>query len=93
MDIVNKINKIIIEKKGKWGDITHPGILEVPEDKNVMDLSVDYFVKLAEKKGRGEIVRALMNLYRWNKNDNPKLSKWAKKTQEAVTAHFEKEKD
>lgn len=74
----------------KKAKVKHPGILEVPEGKDVEDLPVSHFVALAKKKGRGAIVRALMNLHRWNKKRDPKLSAWAKKTQEAVSAAMEK---
>lgn len=93
-DLVPGFVENINEQKGKgkdkkkWGKVTHPGVLEVPAGKSVTSLPAEYFIKLAKKKGRGLIVRALMNLYRWNKKDNPKLSKWAKKTQEAVSASF-----
>lgn len=71
--------------------VTNPGILEVPDGKNIMSLPVSHFVALAKKKGVGAIVKALLNLYRWNENDNPKLSKWAKSTQEAVSVAMKKE--
>ena len=79
------------KKKGKWAKakVKHPGILEVPPDKHVMTLPDSHFITLAKKKGRGAVVKALMNLYRWNKKRNPKLSSWAKKTQEKVSASFE----
>lgn len=86
MDIVNKINKLLVEKGEVWKDkVKHPGILEIGED-GVMSKSPDYFIKLAKTKGKAPVVRALMNLYRWNKSKNPKLSKWAKDTQEKVSA-------
>lgn len=58
-------------------EVKHEGILEVPEGKNVDDLPISHFEKLAKKKGLSKITRALNNLQVWNKNDNPKLSKWA----------------
>ena len=84
-DILKKI-KLFTEKK-KWTDnVTHPGILEVPVDISVQDLPTSHFINLAKKKGRNAIVKALMNLYRWNKKDYPELSSWAKKMQEKVSA-------
>lgn len=65
--------------------VTHPGILEVPAGKSVTSLPLSHFESLAKKKGRGAIVRALLNLYRWNKKANPKLSKWAKDMQEKLS--------
>lgn len=58
-------------------EVKHEGILEVPEGKNVDDLPISHFEKLAKKKGLSKITRALNNLQVWNKNDDPKLSKWA----------------
>ena len=58
-------------------EVKHEGVLEVPEGKNVDDLPLSHFEKLAKKKGLGKITKALNNLQVWNKNDDPKLSKWA----------------
>ena len=59
--------------------VKNPGILEVPKDKSVDQLPVSHFKKLIDKNGRKEIITALTNLERWNKNQNPELSKWATK--------------
>lgn len=85
-----KYFKLIHEANPETIKATNPGVLEVPEGKNVMDLSLSHFVALAKKKGRGEIVKALLNLYRWNQDKNPKLSKWAKDMQEKLSAELEK---
>ena len=58
-------------------EVKNKGILEVPEGKNVDDLPLSHFVNLANKKGLSKITKALNNLQVWNKNDDPKLSKWA----------------
>lgn len=58
-------------------DVKHEGILEVPDGKNVDDLPMSHFEKLAKKKGLSKITKALNNLQVWNKNDDPELSKWA----------------
>lgn len=58
-------------------EVKHEGILEVPEGKNVDDLPMSHFEKLAKKKGLSKITKALNNLQVWNKNDDPELSKWA----------------
>ena len=60
------------------------GILEVPEGKSVQDLPVSHFKKLIDKKGRTSIIRALTNLEVWNKNDNKKLSNWAKSMKKSI---------
>lgn len=69
----------------------NPGILEVPEDKNVQDLPVKHFKNLIDKKGRAPIIRALTNLEVWNKNDNKSLSSWAKKMKQSLEGYGEKE--
>jgi len=71
-------------KKGVRIKVKHPGILEVPEGKNVMDLPLEHFIKLAKKKGYAAIIRALNNLQVWNKNRNKKLANWAKKMKEQL---------
>lgn len=70
--------KLYIQEQDVNIDVKHEGILEVPENKNVDDLPLSHFVNLVNKKGLSAIVRALNNLQVWNKNKNPKLSKWAK---------------
>ena len=67
----------INEKETPNIEIKNKGILEVPEGKNVDDLPLSHFVNLANKKGLSKITKALNNLQVWNKNDDPKLSKWA----------------
>ena len=73
-------------------EVENPGILEVPEGKNVEDLPIKHFVALADKKGLSTITRALNNLQVWNKNKNPKLSKWAGDMIDKVTKRFENQK-
>ena len=67
----------INEKETSNIEVKHEGVLEVPEGKNVDDLPLSHFVDLANKKGLSKITKALNNLQVWNKNDDPKLSKWA----------------
>lgn len=67
----------INEKETPNIEVKHEGILEVPKGKNVDDLPLSHFEKLANKKGLSKITKALNNLQVWNKNDDPKLSKWA----------------
>ena len=68
---------LLIHEQDTKIEVENPGVLEVPEGKNVDDLPLSHFVKLANKKGLSKITRALNNLQVWNKNDDPKLSKWA----------------
>lgn len=58
-------------------DVKNPGLLEVPAGKEVDQLPKSHFEKLIAKKGYEKIIRGLTNLEVWNKNKNPKLSKWA----------------
>ena len=67
----------LINEKDVEIDVKNEGILEVPEGKTVDQLPMSHFEKLAEKNGLGKITKALNNLQVWNKNDDPKLSKWA----------------
>lgn len=67
----------LINEKDVEIDVKNEGILEVPEGKTVDQLPMSHFEKLAKKNGLGKITKALNNLQVWNKNDDPKLSKWA----------------
>ena len=69
--------------------VEHPGVLEVPEGKNVEDLPYSHFAALVKKKGFGEISKALTNLHTWNTKQNPTLANWADKMQEKLAGEFE----
>ena len=71
--------------------VKHPGVLEVPEGKNVDDLPYEHFAALARKKGFGEISKALTNLHTWNKERDPKLASWADKMQQRLHNEFSEE--
>lgn len=71
-------------------EVKHEGILEVPDGKNVDDLPISHFEKLAKKKGLGKITKALNNLQVWNKNDDHKLSKWAGDMIDKLNKKFDK---
>ena len=73
--------------------VEHPGVLEVPEGKNVEDLPYEHFAALAKKKGFGEISKALTNLHTWNKSKNPKLASWADNMQARLSKEFKKEEE
>lgn len=72
-------------------EVKNPGILEVPEGRSVSSLGINHFKKLIEKKGYAPIIRALTNLQVWNKNENPKLSKWAEDMSERLRKVFRPE--
>ena len=82
--------KILIRAKADI-QAKNPGILEVPEGKNVQDLPASHFKNLIDKKGRSPIIRALTNLEVWNKNDNKSLSAWAKKMKKSLEGYGEKD--
>ena len=92
-----ELAKIIMNNKIFLGEIAdpskikveNPGVLEVPEGKDIAKLPFSHFKNLAEKKGSGTVVKALMNLYRWNKGkggEKGNLASWAKGTQEKLSA-------
>lgn len=71
----------------------NPGVLEVPEGKNVEDLPIKHFVDIANRKGLSTVTRALNNLQVWNKNKNKELSKWAGNMLDKVSKRFENQKN
>lgn len=72
--------------------ISNPGILEVPDGKEVDELPLSHFVALAKRKGHAAISRALGNLVRWNKKQNPSLSKWAEDMIDKLDKELDKDK-
>lgn len=74
-------------------EVENPGILEVPEGKNVEDMGEDHFKSLIKKKGWEEISRALVNLDRWNKNRDKKLSNWADNMQSKLSSWIDKQRE
>ena len=85
------IAKTIKEQKADI-EVENPGILEVPEGKNVEDLPIKHFVDIANRKGLATVTRALNNLQVWNKNKNKSLSKWAGDMIDKVNKRFENQK-
>lgn len=73
--------------------VEHPGMLEVPEGKNVEDLPQSHFKDLIKKKGWEEISKALTNLQTWNKDRDPKLASWANNMQEKLAKWVESERE
>ena len=71
--------------------VEHPGVLEVPEGKDVESLPYSHFAALAKKKGFGKISKALNNLHVWNKEKNPSLASWANKMQDRLSNEFKEE--
>jgi hypothetical protein len=83
---------ILKEATGVKIPVEHPGVLEVPEEKNVEDLPESHFENLIKKKGWPEISKALTNLHTWNKEKNPSLASWADNMQNKLSKkHSENE--
>lgn len=87
--------KLILDegKKDVKIEVENPGLLEVPEGKKVYDLPVSHFKKLIDEKGRAKIIRAINNLEIWNKNDDPKISKWAENMKKSLEGYGEKKEE
>lgn len=66
-------------------------VLEVPDGESVQSLPLAHFLKLVQKKGRKEIVRALTNLEVWFIKKKPELSKWAKKMKDDLRKKLDDE--
>jgi len=60
-------------------EVKHPGILSIPKGKHFWNVGLKHYINLARKKGKGAVMRALLNLARWNKNKNPKIAARAQK--------------
>jgi len=87
-----KYLNILKEQKVKI-PVKHPGVLEVPEGKDVEGLALDHFKTLTKKKSFPAISRALINLKVWNKTRDPKLSSWADNMQEKLAKWVEGERE
>jgi hypothetical protein len=73
--------------------VEHPGVLEVPEGKDVESLGEDHFKALIKKKGWEEISKALTNLHTWNKDKHPSLAGWANSMQEKLAKWVESQRE
>lgn len=65
----------------------HAGLLKLPDGAFAewpVKKLVAHMKKLIADKGQGPIMKGLVNLERWNKNDNPKMSKKARAVIDAV---------
>jgi hypothetical protein len=68
----------ITEKDTKKIKVKNPGILGIPSGKHFYSVPLKHYIDLAKSKGKGPVMKALNNLVRWNKNDDPGLSSKAK---------------
>ena len=73
--------------------VEHPGVLEVPEGKDVESLGEEHFKSLIKKKGWNEISKALTNLHTWNTKKNPSLASWANNMQEKLAKWVESKRE
>lgn len=85
-------------EEGRAPDIkaVHAGLLKLPDGAFVewpVPKLVKHMKKLIADKGQGPIMKGLVNLERWNKNDNPKLSKKARAVIDAVKLKESEEDD
>jgi hypothetical protein len=67
--------------------VEHPGILEVPEGKDFSDLPQAHYISLAKSKGKAAVMKALLNLERWNKSKAPEVSSKARKIIDGLMAN------
>lgn len=72
-------------------EVKNPGLLEVPDGKNVEDLPQSHFERLIDKKGYEAVIRALTNLEVWNKTKNKELSSWASNMADKLKKKYKKE--
>ena len=78
----------------KWKNfkVVHQNVLQIPRGKTFLSTPISHFVSIAKKKGRALVVRALLNLERWNKTKNPKLSAHARAAINAIGKAMDKGK-
>lgn len=80
------------EKSAKNIKAVNPGISKLPEgawDEWGVSKLAGHFKKLGSSIGKPEAMRAILNIERWNKNQNPKLSEKAR----SVIDMLKKDKD
>jgi hypothetical protein len=67
-DMLQKLDEEFLYEKGPKVEVEHEGILDIPEGKSFNDMPISHFKNLMGKKGRAPVMRALLNLERWNKD-------------------------
>ena len=90
----NKREDVLLEKTSDTKKIKseNPGITGLPEGawkKWSVGKLVNHFISKAKSKGKPAISKAVMNIERWNKNDNPTLSKKARSVMNKLKASKE----
>jgi len=71
------LEESLLQEQGVKLPPMEPGCLEVPEGKNLEDMTLDHFKTLSRRKGFQKVSNALVRIQVWNKTKNPKLSNWA----------------
>ena len=84
MNLDKFVDGLLSEESTKDIKVEHPGILEVPEGKHFSDLPISHYKDLMKKKGNAPVMRALLNLERWNKEKNPSVAAKARKIIDSV---------
>jgi len=77
-DLLEKTLDVLVEQDTEKIKVEHPGILEIPKTKKFWDMPLRHYLSLGNKKGKGAVMKALLNLERWNKKEEPKVSKAAR---------------
>ena len=83
MNLNKFIDTVLNEEDTSEIKVEHPDILELPEG-GFMKSGVEHYKKLVEKKGQAPVMRALLNLERWNKEKNPEIASHARKIIDAI---------
>lgn len=78
--LVNEAKKV----STKNIEVKHPGILNIPKGKHFWNVGLKHYIDIAKKRGKGAVMRALLNLARWNKNKNPKIAARAQRIIDAL---------
>lgn len=73
-----EILKLVMDADVRTIKAKNPGLLQIPEGKKFYEMPLSHYIGLAKSKGRAAIMRGLLNLERWNKQQNPGISEKAR---------------
>lgn len=77
MNLEEFIDDILSEEDTSNIKVDNPGVLDLPEG-GFMKSGVEHYKALMATKGREEVMHALCNLERWNKEKNPEVAAHAR---------------
>ncbi len=77
--IMEEHEEVLMEQPAPDIKVKHTGILNLPDGKGFDGVGMSHYISLAKKIGKGPVAKAINNISRWNKNDNPEISKKAAK--------------